>query len=193
MRKKSKIIFGLGVNDADYAVKPVVNGRRVWCIFYRAWYDMLTRCYSNKLHDIRPTYIDCSVINEWLYFSNFKNWMEKQDFKGKHLDKDLLFVGNKAYSPETCVFVDAITNTFTNENASVRGEWPTGVSFNKRDRKFQSHCQNTFTKKRENLGYFSCPNQAHLAWKKRKHEHALQLADLQTDTRVANALRTKYL
>ena len=26
-------------------------------------------------------------------FSNFKRWMERQDFEGMHLDKDLLFEG----------------------------------------------------------------------------------------------------
>jgi len=33
---------------------------------------------------------------------------------------------------------------------------------------------------------------AHLAWKQQKHEYACLLADLQEDSRVADALRQRY-
>ena len=122
----------------------------------------------------------------------FRAWMETQDWEGKQLDKDILFQGNKEYSPSTCVFVDGIVNNFLLDSAAIRGDWPIGVCWNERDQKFQSNCCNPFTKKREHLGLFHCPNQAHLAWKKRKHELACQLADVQTDERVAEALRARY-
>lgn len=119
--------------------------------------------------------------------------MEVQSWQGKQLDKDLLVKGNKFYSPENCVFVDRVTNSFTIDRGANRGVWPLGVSFDKRDVKFRAQCSNPFTKKNENLGYFTCSDEAHQAWKKRKHELACQLADLQTDKRVAAALRTRYL
>jgi hypothetical protein len=119
--------------------------------------------------------------------------METQEWLGKELDKDLLSQGNKIYSPETCVFVDLNVNHFILDRSAKRGDFPIGVSFDKVRGKFQSYCGNPFTGKSSNLGYFDCPEKAHEAWRKRKHELACQLADLQTNERVANALRSRYL
>jgi hypothetical protein len=46
--------------------------------------------------------------------------------------------------------------------------------------------------KSRHIGYFKTELEAHKAWQARKHEYALQLADLQSDERVAEVLRTKY-
>jgi hypothetical protein len=119
--------------------------------------------------------------------------MQGQDWEGKQLDKDLLIVGNKLYSPETCVFVSKITNTFTIDCGASRGEWPIGVNFDKHRGKLKVRCCNPFSKKAEHIGLFTCKNKAYEAWKNRKHELACQLADLQTDERVAAALRSRYL
>lgn len=190
MKKINKLVYGVGINDANYKVNPIINGKQVMCPFYMVWRDRLKVCYSSKYQAKHPTYIGCTVCEEWLTFSNFKSWMEAQDWQGKELDKDLLFVGNKIYSPETCAFVSAVTNTFVTDRGADRGNCPIGVTL--RGSKFQVKCCNPFNKKNEYLGLFICPNQAHLAWKKRKHEHACQLADLQTDGRVAKALRERY-
>lgn len=188
-----KLLFGVGINDADYVVQPTVNGKQVICPFYQSWKHMLERCYDAKCQAKHPTYIGCTVAPEWLSFSNFKSWVESQDWRGKELDKDLITKGNKVYSSDTCVFIDAMTNLFTTERAAARGDWPIGVCFHKGVGKFQAQCWNPFAKKREHLGLFACPNQAHIAWKTKKHQLACQLADLQTNKRVADALRTRYL
>ena len=196
-----KLVYGVGINDADYVVKKMetieVNGvrkqRLVWeCPYYRAWKDMLTRCYSSKFQEKKPTYIGCSVSEEWLRFSNFKRWMDKQDFEGKQLDKDLLFAGNKVYSGETCIFVTSTVNNFTTDRGNDRGEWLIGVNWNKRAGKFKSQCCNPFTEKQEHLGYFLCEKEAHKAWLSRKLEMAYLLAVEQTDERVAKALIERY-
>ena len=192
LRKRNKLIYSIGINDADYAVETKVDGKRVRCPYHRTWDSMLRRCYNGKCQERQPTYKGCTVYPDWLYFMNFRKWMMKQDWHGKHLDKDLLAVGNKVYSPDTCVFVDAMTNTFTIDCGRSRGDYLTGVCMDKRRGKFQAYCSNPFTKKQEHLGYFQCQHQAHLAWKARKHILACQLADLQTDPRVAAALRTRY-
>lgn len=62
-----------------------------------------------------PTYKNCTVCDDWLLFTNFKTYFDsnhKTDVDGKSftLDKDILFVGNKHYSPETCVFVPNVIN-----------------------------------------------------------------------------------
>ena len=195
-------MYGVGINDADYAVVKMetigyVNGKRklklVWfCPFYRTWKSMLERCYSIKLQERCPTYKGCAVSDEWLVFSNFKSWMEKQDFVDKQLDKDLLIGGNKVYSSEACVFVSGVVNSFTTDSGAIRGEWLIGVHWHKKSGKFKSQCSNPFTKKQETLGYFACEQEAHEAWLKRKLELAHELAEIQADPRVAEALINRY-
>lgn len=187
-----KLVYGVGVNDADYEVQSRIGGKMNLCRFYDTWKGMLRRCYSEKYKHRNPTYMECSVCDEWLKFSNFKSWMETQDWQGKQLDKDLIFIGNKVYSPNACAFVSHATNSFTTDRVNSRGDWPVGVQYDKRYQKFDSRCCNPFTRKNEYIGSFTCPNEAHLAWKKRKRELACLLADLQTDDRVATALRLRY-
>lgn len=194
---KNRFVCGVGVNDADYNVNEheVLNGIHFisWrCPFYRKWKDMITRCYSKAYQKKHPTYIGCIVCDEWLKFSNFKAWMEKQDWEDKDLDKDLLKKGNKVYSPESCCFIDKKINYFTIEQASSKGALPIGVSLHKASGKLLAQCRNPISNKNEYLGVFDCPQEAHQAWRKRKHEFACQLADMQTDERVANALRLRY-
>jgi hypothetical protein len=189
----NKLVYGAGLNDANYTLRTTIGGKIVRCPFYVAWQNMLKRCYSKKTQEKRPTYIGCSVCEDWLVFSNFKTWMERQSWQGKELDKDIIKSGNKIYSAEFCVFVNSVTNSFLLDCRASRGDWPLGVYWQKKAGKYRTRCCNPFTKKQEHLGYFDCPNLAHETWKKRKHELALQLADLQSDERVALGLRTRYL
>lgn len=196
-----KLVFGVGINDADYVVVKketvevdgVRKQRRVWeCPFYRAWENMLQRCYSTKYQESKPTYKGCSVSEDWLTFSNFRAWMVLQDWEGKQLDKDLLFGGNKVYSKDTCVFVTQAVNKFTIDCGIARGEWMIGVYWDKAAGKYKSMCSNPFTKKQEHLGRFTCEQEAHNAWLNRKLELAYELAAIQTDERVAKALISRY-
>lgn len=194
-----KLVYDVGINDADYVtqIKETIghtDGKRkqkvVWiCPYYRTWASMLNRCYSDKKY---PTYKGCTVCDEWLIFSKFKSWMDVQDWEGKQLDKDILFPDNKAYRPETCVFVDSSINTFIIESGVIRGEYPIGVYWAKRGEKFKAQISNPFTGKREYLGYFTDPQEAHQAWLKRKLELAKLLAEEQADPRVAKALIERY-
>lgn len=200
MRKhtKKKLVYGVGVNDATYETQSSsFGGRASWkCPFYRKWSAMLERCYSAKFKEGNKAYEGCSVCDEWLKFSNFKRWMETQDWQGKHLDKDLISRGNKIYCPEKCCFVDSKLNSFLTERSAKRGQFMLGVSVDKETGKFKAECSNIIfagSCKGKNLGRFTDEKEAHLAWKSRKHEIACKLADLQTDERVANALRTRYL
>jgi hypothetical protein len=193
MGRNRTLVFGVGINDSEYKTHYAEGGKFKYCSIYLTWRGMIKRCHDKKWHLNKPSYKGCSVCDEWLKFSNFKLWMDSQDWKGKELDKDLLVNGNKVYSPENCVFVNKLTNSFILDRSVNRGLLPIGVDFYFSSGKFRSQCSNPFTKKHEHLGYFACQHQAHLAWRKRKHELACQLADLQTDDRVAEALRTRYL
>lgn len=189
---KMKLVYGIGFNDANYVTRQMVNGKTVWCKFYQVWTSMLKRCYDKKLQHRQQAYIGCSVSPEWHSFMAFKAWMETQDWEGNQLDKDLLFTGNKIYSPGTCVFVSGQLNSFVTDNSAARGEWPIGASYCKRASKFHAQCRNPFTRKNENLGYFDSPQEAHEAWRKRKHEHACQFADQQANPLLAKALKARH-
>lgn len=199
--KTRKLVCGVGINDADYAVTKwetiIADGKKkqklIWmCPFYLTWRNMLKRCYDTKTQEHYPTYIGCSVSDEWLTFSNFRAWMEKQNFEGMQLDKDLLFEDNKVYNTDTCVFVSGVVNSFTLDSGASRGEFLIGVNWDKSVGKFKSSCRNPFTKKGEHLGYFACELEAHEAWLTRKLELAYELAAIQTDQRVAEALISRY-
>lgn len=203
---KKKIVQGVGINDADYVVEVkeiigYVDGKRkqkrIWiCPFYQTWRGMLERGYSSKLKEKYPTYQDAFVNEEWHLFSNFKNWMQEQKWENNQLDKDILFEGNKEYSKEKCIFVPQYINLFLVDRGNDRGEWPLGVSWYNQVGKFRARCSNGVGNK-IHLGYFTDPNEAHLAWKTYKHNLALQYADeLEKegyDSRLIEALRTRYL
>lgn len=206
-----KFTYGVGINDADYVTSKrnylgagrEPSGRKqrttVWeCPYYRKWTGMLRRCYYKACQDKQPTYIGCSVCEEWLTFSNFRKWMITQDWQGNELDKDLLIQGNKIYSPTTCVFVDLKVNNFTKINMNYRGDLLLGVSIHSQVKKFAATCNNPFKKDGDTrtnyLGLYLSETSAHLAWKKRKHQYACELAESKyvTDGRVRQVLLTKY-
>ena len=197
---KNKLVYSVGINDADYRVVERItvgyeDGKQkqklAWmCPFYQRWVNMLKRCYSEMYHKRHPSYKNCYVCQEWLTFSNFKRWVEKENWKDKHLDKDILFPGNKVYSPETCVFVDAKVNTFLTECNASRGKYMIGVHWNKREKKFQALCSDVL--KRKHLGYFDTELEAHKAWLEFKLKLACQLASEQSDPRIAKALIERY-
>ena len=202
MSKKNKLLYGVGINDADYTVKESItlgyteDGKRkrkvVWtCPFYSRWRNMLMRCYSHNYQVRQPTYQGCVVCEDWLIFSVFRKWMETQAWEGKELDKDILSLGNKLYSPETCVFVDGRVNSFIIESVACRGQWMIVVYLDKRYNKFQARCKDG-SGKQKHLGSFNTEIEAHQAWLKYKQELALELAAEQTDPRVAKALIDRY-
>ena len=118
--------------------------------------------------------------------------MEQQDWQGKCLDKDIIVPGNKLYSPKTCAFVLPATNKFVTARDACRGDYPIGVDLFKRTGKYRASCKNLFTGKREHLGYFSTQEEAHEAWRKRKHELAQLVAATESDIRVVEALKKRY-
>lgn len=120
-----KKVYGFGVNDSNTPVqtKAWVDGvyKVNWrCPFYTKWANMLKRCYGSS-----SDYKHCIVDERWFIFSNFRAWMEKQDWEGNHLDKDLF--GDNVYSPDTCVFISNEMNSFIKTSVNKFG-LPRGVS-----------------------------------------------------------------
>lgn len=98
----------LGVGEYKGSIKGVETEE------YKCWARMLTRCYNEKYQERSPWYRGCSVCNEWHNFQVFAKWHKQnhpKDGGSYHLDKDILFSGNKVYRPEACSFVTAKENT----------------------------------------------------------------------------------
>jgi len=159
MRKK---VHGVGVNDADYNVTKFVDGKRVTCNFYLKWSDMIKRCYCKSFQSKNKSYIGCSVDSEWLTFSVFKDWMEKHQWIGMDLDKDLLIQGNKVYSSKTCCFIPRSINSLLTFKKHGRSTSSTGVSYSKNEHKFKASCR--VNGKKVNLGTFAKESDAHNAY-----------------------------
>ena len=164
----SRLIYGVGYNSKrehkssiDSKVTPA----------YRAWRSMLERCYSAKLHERCPTYIGCSVANEWHDFQDFADWFVGHRYYGLgyDLDKDILSPGNKVYSPETCCLVPHEINSLFSDSVTARGDYPRGVSFHKATGRFQA--QLGANRECRFLGFFDCPNEAYQAYKTAKENH----------------------
>lgn len=162
MKKKNKLVFGVGINNFEGSC--IENGKNIKS--YNTWTKMLERSYSSKYHKKHPTYIGCSISDEWKYFSNFKQWFDSNYIDGLQLDKDLLIRGNKIYSYETCVFIPSEINSLLTKTDAKRGQYPVGVCFNKKANKFQSQCNNNG--KPVHLGYFNSPEEAFLKYKQFK-------------------------
>ncbi|MGL4756216.1 MAG: hypothetical protein ACRCXB_28015 [Aeromonadaceae bacterium] len=168
-----KLVRGFGVNDADYIVCPTVNGKQVMCQAYMAWMNMLNRCYSEKLHASRPTYVGVTVCEEWKSFMAFRAWWLGNQVDGWELDKDLIGDGT-VYSPESCIYVPGWLNTFTTDSGASRGDCPIGVRFHKQSGKYQARCSHPFGR-HESIGLFSDKLVAGQAWMNRKLEIAEEL------------------
>ncbi len=85
---------------------------------YTTWKAMMDRCYSENVHSRFPTYIECSVCEEWHNFQVYAAWFDKSYVEGAELDKDSVVPGNKVYSPSTCIFISKERNLST--GAGVR-------------------------------------------------------------------------
>lgn len=186
--KLSRSVYGVGIiGVGEYAVSK--NGKQVR--EYKVWKGMLERCYEEKTKEARPTYRDCSVISDWHNYQNFAGWYHKNYPENKtshHLDKDLKFIGNKIYSPDACMFVTPMVNTFITSRDALRGDLLVGVTVEKKSGRFVVKCNNPFTTTNEYLGCFVDEIEAHLAWRERKSELAYELAMTQDREEVKQAL-----
>ena len=159
---------------------------------HKLWNSMLCRCYDEKLHAYRPTYEKCSVSDNFKYLPYFEEWCHQQigfDQVGWQLDKDILIKGNKIYSEDTCCFVPAEINSLFIKCDRSRGEYPIGVNYHKRVRKYVAKMRKF--KENIHLGYFSKPDEAFNAYKQAKEDYIKEVAEKwkdQIDPRVYEAL-----
>lgn len=166
--KSRRMVCGVGVNDAWYNTGYSKNGKALLCPIYSKWSRMLQRCYSEKCQKKQPSYIGCTVCDEWLSFSSFYLWVSENMVDGWDMDKDIKIKGNKIYSPATCLFVPRCVNTLLLNKKLQMGRYPVGVSFHKPTGKFQVSL--SVDGKSTNKGYFNTVDLASNAYAKAKNE-----------------------
>lgn len=135
-----KTMYGMGY--IGVGKHKCSNEQKKVNIKYETWKGMMRRCYDKKYQDTRPTYIGCTVCDEWHNYQNFGDWFDENyyevDGEKMNLDKDILVKGNKIYSPETCVFAPHNVNALFIKSNSSRGEYPIGVHFDQKSNKFRA-------------------------------------------------------
>ena len=139
---------------------------------FDTWRGMLKRCYNPTGRYEPETYNGITVSNIWHNFENFHSWyIEKLtnlpdvDFTWQ-LDKDLLFPGNKIYSPEVCCLVPHAVNSLFTDCGRSRGQYPLGVF--KSGNKYQAQCRHPF--KPRIIGRYSKISEAQVAYWEQKFD-----------------------
>lgn len=167
---KRKLIYGVATLDIDFASNADNTTNKA----YKAWRNMLQRCYNKKYQESHPTYKDCKVCNEWLLFSNFLSWFKDKYVDGYVIDKDLLVCGNKIYSPETCCMIPSEINAMIITRQTKRGRFGKGISITPKGRyiAFVTKSNKTY-----NFGHFDTIEEAFAAYKQGKIAYVREVAD----------------
>lgn len=140
-----------------------------------AWRNMLKRCYGENSREESQTYADCTVHPDWHNYQVFSDWFHAQKKEdGWALDKDLMIIGNRVYSAETCSMVPPQINTLLNDSAAARGLYPVGV--NKIDGRYAARVQHG--QYRKYLGVFSTQEEAFHVYKKAKERRVKEMANI---------------
>jgi len=169
IRRVDVPIFGVGNSDSKFTVMIKRGGKTYFHTAYEGWRLILARCYKERDLARFPTYSGCYVCDEWLSFMGFYKWWKVHFIRGYQLDKDILSIGNKIYSPDHCLYIPGWLNTFAASVKSKNSDLPTGVTFVKG--KYRARI--AIDRKVIWLGEHDSAEDAHDAWLKKKIEVAL--------------------
>lgn len=177
-----KTILGIGyagVGEYNLSEKDKISGKTVPTRAYAAWTQMIVRCYSEHDKNKYPAYYGiATVCDEWHCFQNFAKWYfdNRYDVQGRlHVDKDILYKGNKEYSPQKCLLVpQRINMLFLNKSRKGQSaDLPTGIN------RIKSKTQEKFTANYngEFLGAFLTIDEAQKIYYKAKRQHIQEIAN----------------
>lgn len=123
-----KTTYGVGyLGSGKYMAKA--GGKVVES--YNVWHDMIRRCYSEKSKEKFQAYFHiCMVSKLWHNYQNFAEWFNENKYEvdGRlHIDKDILYPGNKIYCPDTCLLVPQRINMLFLNKPNKKG-LPNGIA-----------------------------------------------------------------
>lgn len=149
---------------------------------YLTWCNMIKRCVDEKIKEKCPSYKDVTCSPCWQFYENFYEWMhEQENFETLlkqndiNLDKDILIKGNKVYGPDKCTLVPRRINNLMLKSEAIRGQYPIGVYYLKRNKKFTAH--EGSRKNTVYLGLYDTPEDAFIAYKDYKENRIKEIAE----------------
>lgn len=169
-------VFGVGyLGEGIYAASYNKNGKKVNTPAYEVWLGKIKTCYweTKRKHLYKDQGV--TVCNEWHNFQNFAKWFYiqvKLYGKGGSVDKDLLLLGNREYSPDSCAYVPpAVNSLFTGASGNI-----SGVHWCNTQQKWVAQIQRgeltaTGKSKQSYLGRFDCKQTADAAYYSAKLAH----------------------
>ena len=153
---------------------------------YKAWFQMIRRCFDKKYHNTHKTYEKVTCCKEWLLYENFYEWLHSQENFSKwlsnerwSLDKDIFIKANKIYSPDTCCLVPMSVNALFERKETQRGKYPIGVTRAKNG--FQAQCSNPLNEDLKWIGSYETIENAFNAYKNKKEFYIKQVAQIEYD------------
>lgn len=157
---------GMWVKSFEYkesGVKKIFRTRA-----YILWMAILSRTSkTNARNSVRGN----SAINGFTDFQQFAEWCQgadgylNKDNSGNywHLDKDMYSIGNRVYSPETCIFIPASLNdSFPASPGERKSDNFQGVTLVGKSGKYQA--ATSYKNTHVHLGTFTTKRLAHKAW-----------------------------
>lgn len=147
-------------------------------VSYSRWNSMMNRCYNVVLQDkYYPDYKDCEICEEWWNYANYRKWFDehvpdvgKNEIGNYHVDKDILYHGNRMYSASTCCIVPHFINTLAKDNKS--GKYMNGVS--KEGNRYTTGIY--YCGKRTRLGSYETEEEAFKVYKEYKEKFIKDIA-----------------
>jgi len=171
--------------DGYYVQQYTVDGKRKNTRLYNLWDSLSKRSNpTRKFLERFPSYEGCE--NKFTTFQSFAVWCVSQDGytevdsnnKVWHLDKDVLYPGNKIYSPTTCCFVPEEVNCALTYCTQARGDFPLGVYSRKlKSGKTVYRSTTRIAGERVNVGPFTTAELAHRHWQLSKIEAFVTLRE----------------
>jgi len=144
---------------------------------YICWSGIMERSYNPRYKLEKPTYVGVTVHPDWHNFQNFAKWFyenyDLEKMKDWHIDKDLLFPGNKEYSARTCCYIPPAINGIFSSMCGNKKIIPRGVSEKNGRYRASMHKYN----KSVFLGSFNTPEEAHEVYMKAKKEYLIEVSE----------------
>lgn len=113
------LVYGVGVNDrATCGPSSFKVALDKWEMFpeYQMWKGIMNRCFSEKEKVRRISCLGSRCCDDWKYRKNFQSWYYSHDHhvdstgRVLQVDKDIIFINNQLYSPETSILVPQYVN-----------------------------------------------------------------------------------
>lgn len=172
-------VSGYGITGSKYLTHEK-NGK--YMMEYLTWCNMLKRCVDKSTKEKCPSYKNVKCDSSWQFYENFYEWIHNQENfeilkeqNDVNLDKDILIKKNKIYAPDRCVLVPRKINNILLGSDAIRGKYPIGVNYRKKNKKFVA--VDGGHKNQNYLGLFDTPEEAFAAYKEHKEKRIQDLAN----------------